>query len=282
MQLVPAQLHLVAPPVSLPSARLRHAPVVAAISIRGVERDDVAALADLTTDALFGEASVLADGPIIYLQRQQIRQQQQRKLERRLNFEGESECKFFVAEDSDSIVGCLDLAVHLFDNSALRFELEVDTMPEDGGDYRWSPYIASLSVSKAYRRSGVGRRLVQEAEGWARQSSYSEVMLEVRARRRMELDARTANEHNCLNASADEPERCLCCYAGVAAERRCDLLLQMRRILGRERIRKGRGWRRCRGSDAPRALVGDQANGQVCDAQDARIFQPLAERYSTL
>ena len=172
-------LHLAAPPIAPPITPQRYPPVVAAISIRGVEADDVTALADLTTDALYGEASMAADGPVIFLQRQQIRQMQQRKLERRLRFEDESECKFFVAEDSDTVIGCLDLAVHLFDKSALKFELEVDTMPEDGGDYCWSPYVASLSVSRAYRRSGVGRRLIREAEGWARQSSYSEVMLEV-------------------------------------------------------------------------------------------------------
>lgn len=163
-----------------PFTGARHMAPIAAVTVRPVTEEDVDGLANLCTDALYFEADLKSDGLVVCLQRQMILQQQRRNLARRIKFEGASECRFFVAEDSGRICGCLDMAVHLFDNNASQFELTASAMPE-GGDqlYRWCPYVASLAVSRVDRRSGIGRRLIQNAERWAWRSGYREVMLEV-------------------------------------------------------------------------------------------------------
>lgn len=182
-------------PVTPCIAAFRASPPAASIAIRAVTIDDVPSLANLCADALYGEAELLRDGPIICAQRQKIVQGMKRNFARRVGFESnpdygvgdEQEIKFFVAEDEPSgkICGCLDMAVHLFDKRAGAFDLEIDEMPADPElRLRWSPYIASLSVSRPMRGRGVGRELVREAEAWAKRKGYGEVMLEVRMRAR--------------------------------------------------------------------------------------------------
>ena len=143
--------------------------------LRAVEESDVNELAVLCTDSFFGTHE-LADGPIIFMQRLQILIRVRKQLARRIGFEGDDrECRLVVAEDAASgrIVGCLDLAVHLYDRDQERFYLTVELMPETPGGplgpfernkYAWRPYLASMAVSSADRRRGVASRLVAEAE----------------------------------------------------------------------------------------------------------------------
>lgn len=159
--------------------------------LRAVERSDVNELATLCTDSFFGTHE-LADGPIIFVQRLLILMRVRKQLARRVGFEEEEdrECRLVVAEDvrSGRLIGCLDLAVHVYDRDQQRFYLQVDTMPPTPGGplgpferskYAWRPYLASVAVAKAERRRGVARRLVAEAELVAKQWGYNELFLEV-------------------------------------------------------------------------------------------------------
>eukprot|EP00908_Phaeocystis_cordata_P015149 Transcript_26262.p1 GENE.Transcript_26262~~Transcript_26262.p1 ORF type:complete len:330 (-),score=91.91 Transcript_26262:54-965(-) len=159
--------------------------VPASVRVRIVEPPDLTQLAELCTSALYGEADIWKDGPIAVAQRKQIVQEQRSTLSRRIALEDEAESLFLVAVEptkyGDRLVGCLDLAVHLFDAQESRFELEQEEMPEGAaeGRYRWAPYMASVAVGAADRRSGVGRQLVQTSEAWAERHGYEEMMLEV-------------------------------------------------------------------------------------------------------
>ena len=171
-------------PAAWPRAAVRRAPPpVAAVSIRLVKPTDLTQLAELTTSSLYGKADAFQ--PVMALQRAQILQRQRATLERRIGLEfTDAECRFFVAveptEFGERVCGSIDSAVHLFDQQALHFELEQNEMPEGGESaYRWSPYMASVAVSDAYRRRGVGTDLVLTAEAWAKASGYDEIMLEV-------------------------------------------------------------------------------------------------------
>lgn len=159
-----------------------------AAAIRRVEPEDRDELAELCTDCFFGEHE-FAEGPVIYLQRQQTLQRVRSQMGRRINFEApeadDRECRLLVAEDKESgeITGCLDLAVHLWDRTQQRFWLTIDTMPEEErGRYVWRPYLASVAVRKQDRRAGVARKLVREAEAVSRRWGYREIYLEVRRR----------------------------------------------------------------------------------------------------
>lgn len=157
----------------------------AAVRIRLVESSDLTQLAELTTSSLFGEADLLKDGPFIAVQRQQLLMKNKAALARRIEYERtDSECRFFVAveqtEFGDRICGCVDLAVRLFNKEECHFDLQLSDIPEGSeAFYRWSPYMASVAVNKADRRSGIGKLLLQAAEGWATFSGYDEIMLEV-------------------------------------------------------------------------------------------------------
>ena len=158
--------------------------------LRAAERSDVDELATLCTDSFFGTHE-LADGPIIFMQRLMILMRVRKQLARRVGFEEEDrECRLFVAEDERSgrLIGCLDLAVHVYDRDQQRFYLTVDTLPPTPGGplgpferskYAWRPYLASVAVAKEERRRGVARRLVVEAELVAKQWGYNELFLEV-------------------------------------------------------------------------------------------------------
>ena len=101
--------------------------------LRAVEMSDVDELATLCTDSFYGTHE-LADGPIIFIQRLLILMRVRKQLARRVGFEEEDrECRLFVAEDERSgrLIGCLDLAVHVYDRDQQRFYLQVDTMPPD-------------------------------------------------------------------------------------------------------------------------------------------------------
>ena len=119
---------------------VRAPPPLASLMVRLVEPTDVTQLCELTTSSLYGEADLFKDGPIITMQRQQIVQKQRAILERRVGFEGtDAECRFYVAIEQtdfgDRICGCVDCAVHLFDQDQLRFFLDlywVDPRCEDG------------------------------------------------------------------------------------------------------------------------------------------------------
>jgi hypothetical protein len=122
--------------------------------LRAVEDSDVNELAVLCTDSFFGTHE-LADGPIIFMQRLQILLRVRKQLARRIGFEDDDrECRLVVAEDARSgrIVGCLDLAVHLYDRDQERFYLTIEVMPETPGGplgpfernkYAWRSYLAS-------------------------------------------------------------------------------------------------------------------------------------------
>ena len=70
-----------------------------------------------------------------------------------------------------------DLAVRIFDEQELRFDLTQSQLPD--GDFRWAPYVASVAVNAADRGRGIGQQLVKAAEGWATTSGYDEILLEV-------------------------------------------------------------------------------------------------------
>mmetsp|Transcript_18076 Transcript_18076/g.46212 ORF Transcript_18076/g.46212 Transcript_18076/m.46212 type:complete len:248 (-) Transcript_18076:72-815(-) len=177
-------------PSNMAPSILARARVPPPVVIRSAIPEDIRSLANLCADALYGEASLLSDGPIVCAQHLNVVQGMKANFARRIAFESDpeygigddQEVKFFIAEDASSgeICGCLDMAIHLFDKQAGAFELDIDEMPEDPAlQYRWSPYIASLSVSRPTRGRGVGRQLVLEAERWAKRKGYGEIMLEV-------------------------------------------------------------------------------------------------------
>ena len=99
--------------------------------LRAGEMSDVDELATLCTDSFFGTHEAV-DGPIIFIQRLLILMRVRKQLARRVGFEEEDrECRLVVAEDERSgrLIGCLDLAVHVYDRDQQRFYLQVDTMP---------------------------------------------------------------------------------------------------------------------------------------------------------
>ena len=85
------------------------------VSIRGASAADAAALADLCTNTFYG-THAFEDGPIIFLQRSQIYAKVLTQVERRIRIESGRECRLLVAEDlqTGEVLGCIDLAVHLF------------------------------------------------------------------------------------------------------------------------------------------------------------------------
>ena len=71
----------------------------------------------------------------------------------------------FVAESEGAVVGFL----HLFARAALEKPPEV--------------VVQSIAVDAAARRGGIGRRLMQFAEGWARDNGFASVALATQTRR---------------------------------------------------------------------------------------------------
>jgi ribosomal protein S18 acetylase RimI-like enzyme len=151
------------------------------VSLRPARPSDAVALANLCTDAFYGEHT-MADGPIKFVQRSLVLAKVFSQVSRRLSFEGKRECRLLLASDSRGgpVRGCIDLAVHLFDSREQKFELLRDEMPGDA-KYCWRPYVASLAVERSYRRKGVARKLLREAEAIARSWGYRELLLEVSA-----------------------------------------------------------------------------------------------------
>mmetsp|Transcript_380 Transcript_380/g.962 ORF Transcript_380/g.962 Transcript_380/m.962 type:complete len:293 (+) Transcript_380:61-939(+) len=150
------------------------------ITVRGARMDDAVPLASLCTDAFFGTHRFV-EGPIIFIQRAQIYSRVLMQVSRRLRLEDGRECRLLVATDGESgaVCGCVDLAVHLFNERERRFELTIDEMPTGRGTYSWQPYVASLAVQQDYRRRGIARLLMHEAEVTAKQWGYNQIMLEV-------------------------------------------------------------------------------------------------------
>ena len=149
------------------------------VSIRSARVGDAKQLALLCTDSFFGSHQ-LTDGPIIFLQRSQIYSRVLTQISRRVCLKDERECRLLVATDSNGdVCGCVDLAVHLYNELERRFELSVDEMPYGRGTYSWQPYVASLAVRQDWRRRGVARLLMLEAERTAREWGYDTMMLEV-------------------------------------------------------------------------------------------------------
>lgn len=151
------------------------------VALRPAQPSDAVALANLCTDAFYGEHT-MADGPIKFVQRSLVLAKVFSQVSRRLSFEGKRECRLLVASDARGgpVRGCIDLAVHLFDSREKKFELMRDEMPGDN-KYCWRPYVASLAVERSYRRKGVARKLLREAEAIARSWGYRELLLEVSA-----------------------------------------------------------------------------------------------------
>jgi hypothetical protein len=87
----------------------------AEITVRGASTADAAALADLCTNTFYG-THVFEDGPVIFFQRSQIYAKVKAQVERRIRIESDRECRLLVAEDlqTGEVLGCIDLAVHLF------------------------------------------------------------------------------------------------------------------------------------------------------------------------
>ena len=93
------------------------------IIVRQARPGDVLGLAQLCTDSFFG-THVPADGPIIFLQRAYTWAKVVRQVSRRLAIEEEGrECRLLVAVDGAEVQGCCDVAIHLYDRDAQRFEL---------------------------------------------------------------------------------------------------------------------------------------------------------------
>jgi len=162
-----------------PARTLRPPQPTADVIVRGARTGDLPALAQLCTDAFYGEHA-LQDGPVIFLQRLVILARVRRQVKRRLSFEDGRECRVLVAEERESgeLRGCVDLAVHAYDRLEQCFLLTEEELPADAR-YCWRPYIASLAVSRPYRRRGIARELMHEAEHLARRWGHSEVLLEV-------------------------------------------------------------------------------------------------------
>uniref|UniRef100_A0A7S4EX32 N-acetyltransferase domain-containing protein n=1 Tax=Chrysotila carterae TaxID=13221 RepID=A0A7S4EX32_CHRCT len=165
-------------PILRPLRRWKQPDVVLdAVQIRGVQRQDTLALAELCTDCFFGEHR-FSDGPIIFAQRLFYFVGVLQSIARRIGFEEGRQCKLFVAEINGEICGCVDLAIHVYEYRERKLELSKDTMPALGS-YAWRPYIASLAVRREFRRQGIARSLLKEAEQTARDWGHHEILLEV-------------------------------------------------------------------------------------------------------
>ena len=114
---MPAPEALLAPP-SVLSSLLPIGQQTAAlpVSIRRATPADTLAISNLCTDSFFGTHE-LSDGPVIFAQRALIFAKVVAQISRRIRIEDGRECRLMVAEQRDTraMVGCIDLAVHLFD-----------------------------------------------------------------------------------------------------------------------------------------------------------------------
>ena len=111
--------------------------------MRRARFEDSTELAEICTEVFFGSHS-FTDGPVIYLQRAQIKAKVLAQLQRRLFEDDGRECQLLVAEDrlSRRICGCVDLAIHLYDELDQRLELTLDQMPLTGV-YSWQVRLAA-------------------------------------------------------------------------------------------------------------------------------------------
>lgn len=150
------------------------------VTIRTACAEDAEQLATLCTDVFFGTHTFI-DGPIIFFQRSRIFKRVLAQVTRRIQFENQRECQLLVAIDPSTgeVCGCADLAVHLYNEREKCFELTVDELPKGRGTYSWQPYVASVAVREGYRRKGIARMMMCEAERAARQWGYSHISLEV-------------------------------------------------------------------------------------------------------
>ena len=90
-----------------------------AVSLRRAKPSDAVAIATICTDSFYGEHE-LKDGPIKFSQRAAVWSKVYLAVSRRLQFEGQRECRLVVASDARGgpLIGCVDLAVHLFNTQA--------------------------------------------------------------------------------------------------------------------------------------------------------------------
>lgn len=159
--------------------------------IRAAVPSDVRCLAHLCTDTFYG-THAFWNGPVIYAQHARIFKRIQRQLAVRVDESATCERQLIIAEDKSDggLIGMVDVAVHLYDTFAERFELGRDAMPE-GGSFRfeWRPYVSSLAVQPIHRRKGVASRLMREAERTAGLWDCERaVMLEVETGNRRAID----------------------------------------------------------------------------------------------
>ena len=68
--------------------------------------------------------------------------------------------------------------IPVFSPRPQRFLLTEEELPADTR-YCWRPYIASLAVSRPFRRRGIARQLMDEAEQLACRWGHNEILLEV-------------------------------------------------------------------------------------------------------
>lgn len=181
-----SSLSLNASPFALEPPRLGRQPLTPGsgrlnVALRPAKQSDALALANLCTDAFYGEHT-LPDGPIKFIQRSFVFAKVLAQVSRRLSFEGKRECRLLVAADARGgpLRGCVDLAVHLYNIPEQKFELTKDELPSQK-DFCWRPYVASLAVERNYRRKGIARKLLREAEAIAQSWGYRELLLEVSA-----------------------------------------------------------------------------------------------------
>lgn len=66
----------------------------------------------------------------------------------------------FIAEEEDAVLGFLELAVRSFSDGCASMPI---------------PYVEGWYVEPVARGSGVGRALMEAAEGWARERGFSEL-----------------------------------------------------------------------------------------------------------
>ena len=99
----------------------------------------------------------IRDGPLS-LQRQQLLDSRASRSDARLE-DGTAECRFFVAvQPTDSVIDLLSgLCSAPVQRGQPHFELDQSTSP-GRGQYRWAPYMASVAVCEADRRSGLEPR----------------------------------------------------------------------------------------------------------------------------
>lgn len=150
--------------------------------------DECRKLSSLLVTAFYGEHAPLS-GPLAWAQRGIIETDVETDLAARLRFyeaarsgEMPNLGAVFVAEDSDELLGFVDVGLPAYNPATGRFVLpKGDAQVDASDDTELRPYVSNLAVQPAARNRGVGRLLMEECERelqrWG--LSYDELWLEV-------------------------------------------------------------------------------------------------------